>query len=159
MRSTWCLILISPIVLGLLALAGCGEDFATLEPKNPDRAADGLRFTRADQSTYGLEDATARCTRVESTGTMLVVLAAHPDGEDDSRAHAARAGRPGRDARAPVEASGQGRRGARREPDGQRPGDRRPVDGVPGACPRDDDHRRGHLRARNPDSLCASTAC
>ncbi len=83
MRSTWCLILVSPIVLGLLALAGCGEDFATLEPKNPDRAADGLRFTRADQTTYELHDATARCTRVESTGTTLVVLAAHPAGQDD----------------------------------------------------------------------------
>ena len=82
MRSTWRLILISPIVLGLLAPAGCGDDFARVEPKNPDRAADGLRFTRADRSTYRLEDATARCTRVESTGTTLVVLAAHPDGEE-----------------------------------------------------------------------------
>ncbi len=53
-----------------------------MEPKNPDRAADGLRFTRADRSTYRLEDAAARCTTVESTGTTLVVLAAHPDGED-----------------------------------------------------------------------------
>ena len=82
MRPTWCLLLVSPLVLGLLALAGCGEDFAELEPKNPDRAADGLRFTRADSSTYELEDATARCTRVEATGTTLVVLAAHPDGAD-----------------------------------------------------------------------------
>ena len=81
MRSTWCLFLISPIVLGLLA--GCGKDFATVGPKNPDRAADGLRFTRADHSTYEIQDATARCTTVSPTGTSLVVLAAHPTGEHD----------------------------------------------------------------------------
>ncbi|MET0839969.1 MAG: hypothetical protein ABWY19_14385 [Marmoricola sp.] len=83
MQPTRRLVLVSPIVLALLTLAGCGKDFATVEPTNPDRAADGLRFTRVDRTTYELEDATARCTRVAGTGTTLVVLAAHPTDADD----------------------------------------------------------------------------
>jgi hypothetical protein len=71
------------VLVGLLALTACGKDFATVEPDNPERAADGLRFSRADRSTYELEDATARCTTVPGTGTTVVVLAAHPDDAAD----------------------------------------------------------------------------
>ena len=46
----------------LLVLTGCGADeYAELDPKNPSRAAEGLVFTRADGSSYEVNDAVARC--------------------------------------------------------------------------------------------------
>ena len=45
----------------LLVLAGCGSDFATVEPKNPSRVSDGLVLTRADGSSYVVKKAVARC--------------------------------------------------------------------------------------------------
>jgi len=50
------------LLILLLALTGCGGDeYAELDPKNPSRAAEGLVFTRADGSSYEIQDAVARC--------------------------------------------------------------------------------------------------
>jgi hypothetical protein len=53
-------------VLGLLMLAvvvaGCGDDFATIEPKNPSTVADGLVFTRGAGSSYEIKNAVATCS-------------------------------------------------------------------------------------------------
>ena len=68
-------------LLGLLLLASvvaaCGDDFATLEPENPTRAADGLVFTRADGSSYEMTDAVATCLPSEQKpGVDIVRLTA-----------------------------------------------------------------------------------
>ncbi|WP_027860596.1 hypothetical protein [Marmoricola sp. URHB0036] len=77
-------------VLGLLLLvcvvAACGDDFATVEPTNPERAADGLVFTRTDGSSYELLDAVATCTPSEQkAGVDVVRLLAPADVEDSHR--------------------------------------------------------------------------
>jgi len=74
-------------LLGLLLLvcvaAACGDDYATLEPRNPDRAADGLVFTRADGSSYELLDAVATCIPSEQKpGVDIVRLIPPADAED-----------------------------------------------------------------------------
>ena len=62
----------------LLVLAGCGGDeYAELDPKNPSRAAEGLVFTRADGSSYEVNDAVARCIEHrELPGVEVVRLVA-----------------------------------------------------------------------------------
>ena len=72
---------LGPALTGLLVLvlAGCGSSFAEVQSKNPAHLADGLVFTRADGSTYELEDAVATCTRSEVTGTEYVYLTALDD--------------------------------------------------------------------------------
>ena len=52
--------LLGLLLLSLLVVA-CGDDFATVEPDNPTRAAEGLVFTRADGSSYEIKNATATC--------------------------------------------------------------------------------------------------
>jgi hypothetical protein len=62
-------------VCGLLVLAGCGDQYATLRPDNPTHLADGLVFTRADGSSYEVDGAVAaRCTTSPVTGTEYVNL-------------------------------------------------------------------------------------
>ena len=62
-------------VLGLLVLAGCGDQYADVQPENPSRVADGLVFTRADGSSYELDEAVASCSHNDVTGTEYVQLA------------------------------------------------------------------------------------
>ncbi len=70
------------LLVALLALAACGDDFATVEPDNPDRAAEGLVFTRADGSSYEIEDAVATCLPSEQKpGLDVVRLTAPADAE------------------------------------------------------------------------------
>jgi hypothetical protein len=64
------------LLLALLVLTGCGSDYATIGPENPRHLADGLVFTRADGSTYRVDDAVATCVRSDVTGTEYVYLAA-----------------------------------------------------------------------------------
>jgi hypothetical protein len=71
-------------VLGLLVLpllmlcVACGDDFATLEPRNPAKAADGLVFTRADGSSYEIQDAVATCFAAEQKPGLEVVRLTAP---------------------------------------------------------------------------------
>ena len=61
------------LLLGLLVLAGCGDQFATLEPENPATAAEGLVFTRADGSSYTMKDAVAQCVEHRELPGVRVV--------------------------------------------------------------------------------------
>jgi hypothetical protein len=77
-------------LLGLLLLASvvaaCGDDFATLEPENPTRAADGLVFTRVDGSSYEMTDAMATCQPNEQKpGVDIVRLTAPASVEETNR--------------------------------------------------------------------------
>jgi hypothetical protein len=75
-------------LLGLLLLASvvaaCGDDFATLEPDNPTRAADGLVFTRADGSSYEMKDAVATCRPSEQKPGVEVVRLTAPASVEES---------------------------------------------------------------------------
>ncbi len=63
-----------------LVLAACGDDFATLEPRNPTKAADGLVLTRADGSSYEMEDAVASCYPArQKPGVEVLRLSAPAD--------------------------------------------------------------------------------
>ena len=65
----------------LLVLAGCGGDeYAELDPKNPSRAAEGLVFTRADGSSYEVNDAVARCIEHRELPGVEVVRLVAPAG-------------------------------------------------------------------------------
>ena len=77
MRRLGLLLLCSLAALGCSA---CGDDFATLEPQNPTRAADGLVFTRGDGSSYELEDAVASCYAAEQKPGLEVVRLTAPTG-------------------------------------------------------------------------------
>ncbi len=69
------------LLLLLLVLAGCGGDeYATLDPKNPSRAAEGLVFTRADGSSYEVNDAVARCIQHRELPGVEVVRLVAPAG-------------------------------------------------------------------------------
>ena len=71
------------LLIGLLVLAGCGDEFATVEPKNPATAAEGLVFTRADGSSYEMKDAVAQCVEHrELPGVKVVRLTAPADGRE-----------------------------------------------------------------------------
>jgi hypothetical protein len=66
---------LGPALLTLLALpavAGCGDDFAHIEPDNPARVADGVVFERPDGSSYELTNAVARCVHAGVIGTEYV---------------------------------------------------------------------------------------
>ena len=65
---------LGPALLSLLVLAGCGNAFAKVESKNPSKVADGLVFTRADGSSYEVNDTVARCTRSGVMGTEYVYV-------------------------------------------------------------------------------------
>jgi hypothetical protein len=68
----------------LLVLAGCGGDeYAELDPKNPSRAAEGLVFTRADGSSYEVNDAVARCIEHREVPGAEVVRLVAPAGRSD----------------------------------------------------------------------------
>jgi hypothetical protein len=67
---------LGPGLVSLLVLAGCGSQYAHVQPKNPSRVSDGLVFTRADGSSYKLDDAVVRCTRSKGMGTEYVQLIA-----------------------------------------------------------------------------------
>ena len=75
----------------LLVLTGCGGDeYAELDPKNPSRAAEGLVFTRADGSSYEVNDAVARCIEHRKLPGVEVVRLVAParwpeaaDGSED----------------------------------------------------------------------------
>ncbi len=69
--------LLGPLLLLVLVLAGCGDDFATVEPENPSTAAEGLVFTRADGSSYRMKDAVAECVEHRDLpGVKIVRLTA-----------------------------------------------------------------------------------
>ncbi len=70
------------LLLSSLVLAACGGDgFATVEPENPSKVADGLVFTRADGSSYEMKDALAQCrTDPDHPGVEIVRLTAPADG-------------------------------------------------------------------------------
>ncbi len=71
--------LLGLLVLSLLTVcSACGDDFATLEPSNPARAADGLVFTRADGSSYEIQDAVATCYAAEQKPGLEVVRLTAP---------------------------------------------------------------------------------
>lgn len=71
--------LLGLLVLPLLVLcAACGDDFATLEPRNPTKASDGLVFTRVDGSSYELTDAVATCFAAEQKPGLEVVRLTAP---------------------------------------------------------------------------------
>jgi hypothetical protein len=67
---------LGPAVLGLLVLAGCGDDFASVSPENPSAVSDGLVFTRADGSSYEVKKAVARCARTPLGADYLLLTAA-----------------------------------------------------------------------------------
>ncbi|MET0997674.1 MAG: hypothetical protein ABWX73_03070 [Marmoricola sp.] len=67
---------LGPGLLCLLVVAGCGTDFATVEPDNPSRVSDGLVLTRADGSSYEVKRAVARCGRTPVGADYLVLTAA-----------------------------------------------------------------------------------
>ena len=70
--------LLGLLVLPLVPLTACGADFATVEPKNPERAADGLVVTRADGSSYELENAVASCYAAEQKPDLEVLRLTAP---------------------------------------------------------------------------------
>jgi hypothetical protein len=70
--------LLGPLLLLLLVLTGCGDDFATVEPDNPSRAAEGLVFTRADGSSYTMKDAVAQCIEHRDLPGVKVVRLTAP---------------------------------------------------------------------------------
>ena len=69
------------LLIVLLALVGCGGDeYAELDPRNPSRAAEGLVFTRADGSSYKINDAVAKCIEHRKLpGVKVVRLIAPAD--------------------------------------------------------------------------------
>lgn len=69
------------LLIILLVLTGCGGDeFADLDPRNPSRAAEGLVFTRADGSSYEIQDAVAKCVdHRKLPGVKVVRLIAPAD--------------------------------------------------------------------------------
>ncbi len=67
--------------ISLLLLAGCGDEYADVQPDNPKRIADGLVFTRADGSSYELDDAVASCNHSDVTETDYVQLAVEDGNE------------------------------------------------------------------------------
>ena len=70
----------------VLVTAGCGADFATVEPDNPSRVADGLVVTRADGSSYEMNDAVAECrTDPDHPGVQIVRLNAPADAGTERR--------------------------------------------------------------------------
>jgi hypothetical protein len=74
------------LILCLPVLAGCGADFATLEPANPTRVADGLVVTRADGSSYEVNDAVAQCrTDPDHPGVQIVRLIAPAEAASERR--------------------------------------------------------------------------
>ena len=66
------------LVVALALLAACSADFATVEPENPEHAADGLVLTRADGSSYELEDAVASCYAAEQNPDLEVLRLTAP---------------------------------------------------------------------------------
>jgi hypothetical protein len=77
--------LLGPLFCFLLVLAGCGDNYATVEPENPPRAADGLVFTRADGSSYTMKDAVAKCVEHRQLpGVKVVRLTAPADRQQAS---------------------------------------------------------------------------
>jgi hypothetical protein len=69
-------------LLGLLilslAVVACGDNFATIEPDNPTRSAEGLVFTRVDGSSYEMDDAVATCFAAEGKPGVEVVRLTAP---------------------------------------------------------------------------------
>ncbi len=70
--------LLGLLIVPLVLLSGCGGSFATVEPENPERAAEGLVVTRADGSSYELEDAVASCYAAEQKPDLEVLRLTAP---------------------------------------------------------------------------------
>ncbi len=80
-------------LLGLLVvslvLAACGGDFATIEPRNPTKAADGVVVTRADGSSYEITNAVATCYAAKQKPGLEVARLSAPGDVAPSNRHRA----------------------------------------------------------------------
>jgi len=76
--------LILSVVL-LLPLAGCGDQYADVQSDNPSRIAEGLVFTRADGSSYQVDQAVAHCSTSDVSGTQYVQLEVDDDSANQPR--------------------------------------------------------------------------
>jgi hypothetical protein len=73
------------VLLLAVLLAGCGDDFAKVEPDNPSRSSDGLVVTRTDGATYRISNATAICRTAAGKPGVAVVRLTAPAGATPGR--------------------------------------------------------------------------